>query len=195
MVDPSTNATDPTYPALHTLYANVTVLNNNLNWTVLAPYLNPEPNTVAPHDYTLLLFKQPKAQLVIPSEYSSFLPLNTSNLFTRVAFPLLNFIQDTGLGQPVAGNYFLEGLTITNTTSSSAVPYPTSTGIVRNSTATATATGTGVPTGTGSFTTTARSTSTATSTSPPVTGQAFVSGANLGSVFLGLGAVVGALMI
>src|SRR4051812_7755858 len=81
MVDPSTNTTDPYYPALHTLYANVTASNGDLSWTVLAPYINPEPTAGAPHNYTMLLFEQPSDDFVVPSEFSSFLPLNLSNLY------------------------------------------------------------------------------------------------------------------
>ncbi|OKL58022.1 hypothetical protein UA08_06845 [Talaromyces atroroseus] len=191
MVDPNTNTTDPTYPALHTLYANVTASNGDLSWTVLAPYINPEPTAGAPHNYTMLLFEQPSAQFMVPSKFSSFLPLNLSNLYAREGFPVLDFIHDTGLGEPVAANWFQESATGTST-SSSAVPSvsicsviptssPSGTGVVRNPTATAT----------GIFSSGAI-TSTATSISPPVAGDAVVSSANTGNVLIGLGAVFGA---
>ncbi|RAO73202.1 uncharacterized protein BHQ10_009214 [Talaromyces amestolkiae] len=61
MVDPSTNATDPTYPALHTIYANVTADGAD-KWAVLAPYINPEPTPGPAHNYSFLLFEQPQAQ-------------------------------------------------------------------------------------------------------------------------------------
>ncbi|KAK9364365.1 hypothetical protein V1509DRAFT_613530, partial [Lipomyces kononenkoae] len=190
MVDPSVNPTDPTYPALHTLYANVTSSNGNVNWNVVAPFINPLPDTVAPHDYTLLLFNQPKAQLVIPSKYSPYMPLNFSDPYPREAFPLLDFIHDTQLGEPVAGNWFREGLPSTNTSSSNAVSYPSGTDVVGNSTATdtATATATGI-------TTTGQNTSTPTGTSPPVSGQAVIIDTSLRNVLLGISTVVVTLML
>lgn len=205
MVDPSTNATDPTYPALHTLYVNVTA-DGAEDWTVLAPYINPEPTPGPAHNYSFLLFEQPQAQFAVPSEYASFLPLNLSNLYARVGFPLLDFINDTGLGKPIAGNWFQESAVTTNSTSSSAMPSrsvsicsvtstpsASATGIVKNSTATS-----AIATGTVSIpwkyptTSTSTGTGTSTATSPTFTGQASVGSPRIRDVVLGLGVVAGA---
>ncbi|QGA22269.1 hypothetical protein EYB26_009985 [Talaromyces marneffei] len=205
MVDPSTNATDPTYPALHTLYVNVTA-DGAEGWTILAPYINPEPTSGPAHNYSLLLFEQPQAHFEVPSEYASFLPLNLSNLYTRVGFPFLDFINDTGLGKPVAGNWFRESAVTINSTSSSAMPSrsvslrsvtstpsASATSIIRNSTATSMLT-----TGTVSIpwkyptTSTSAGTGTTTATNPAYTGQAFVSSPGIRDVVLGLGIVAGA---
>lgn len=202
MVDPSTNATDPTYPALHTLYANVTADGAN-KWTVLAPYINPEPTPGPAHNYSFLLFEQPQAQFEVPLEYASFLPLNLSNLYNRVGFPLLEFINDAGIGKPVAGNWFQEGAVAINSTSSSAIPSrsvsvcsvtPTpsssATGIVKTSTATATGT-ISIPL---VYSTTSTSTGTGTSTasSSAYTGQASANDPRIRDVVIGLGVIIGA---
>lgn len=202
MVDPSTNATDPIYPALHTIYANVTADGAD-KWAVLAPYINPEPTPGPAHNYSFFLFEQPQAQFEVPLEYASFLPLNLSNLYNRVAFPFLDFINDTGLGKPIAGNWFQEGAITTNSTSSSAIPSrsvsvcsvtPTpsssATGIVKNFTATATGT-LSIPKG---YSTTSTSTGTGTSTAtiPAYTGQASTSNPRMRDVVIGLGVIAGA---
>lgn len=202
MVDPSTNATDPTYPALHTLYVNVTA-DGAEDWTVLAPYINPEPTPGPAHNYSFLLFEQPQAQFQVPSKYASFLPLNLSNLYARVDFPLLDFINDTGLGKPVAGNWFRESVVTTNSTSSSAIPNrsvsvcsvtstpsASATGIVKNSTAIATGT-VSIP---WKYPTTSTSTGigTSTATSPAYTGQAYTSNPRIRDVVLALVVVAGA---
>lgn len=202
MVDPSTNATDPTYPALHTLYVNVTA-DGAEDWTVLAPYINPEPTPGPAHNYSFLLFEQPQAQFQVPSEYASFLPLNLSNIYARLGFPFLDFINDTGLGKPVAGNWFRESGVITSNTSSSAIPSrsvsvcsltstssASATSIVKNSTA--------IANGTASIpwkyptTSTSTGTGTITATSPAYTGQAPASNPRIRDVVLGLGVVAGA---
>lgn len=202
MVDPSTNATDPTYPALHTIYADVPADGAD-DWTVLAPYINPEPTHGPAHNYSFLLFKQPQAQFQVPSKHASSLPLNLSNLYARLGFPFLDFINDTGLGKPVAGNWFRESAFTTNSTSSSAIPSrsvsicsvtstssTSVTGIVKNYTA--------IETGTVSIpwkhptTPTSTGTGTSTATSPAYTGQAPVNNPRIRDVFLGLGVVAGA---
>ncbi|PCG92662.1 Phosphatidylethanolamine-binding protein PEBP [Penicillium occitanis (nom. inval.)] len=202
MVDPSTNARDPTYPALHTIYANVTADGAD-DWTVLAPYINPEPTPGPAHNYSFLLFEQPQAQFQVPLEYASFLPLNLSNIYARLGFPFLDFVNNTGLGKPVAGNWFRESAVTTNSTSSSAIPSrsvsicsvtstssASVTGIVKNSTAIATGT---VSTPWEYLTTpTSTGTGTSTATSPAYTGHAPVNNARIREVFLGLGVVAGA---
>jgi hypothetical protein len=42
----------------------------------------------------------------VPAEYRKFMPKNLSNPLNRADFPLEEFVQRTGLGEPVAGNYF-----------------------------------------------------------------------------------------
>ena len=61
-----------------------------------------------PHSYTLLLFKQPKI-FTVPSIFHVFLPLNISDPLNRVNFPVVDFAKETGLGNPIAANYFEEG--------------------------------------------------------------------------------------
>lgn len=202
MVDPSVNASDPTHPALHTIYANITA-DGAKDWTVLAPYINPKPSAGPAHNYSFLLFNQPQTQFQVPSQYASFMPLNLSNLLTRVDFPLLGFINDTGLGKPVAGNWFRESAVTTSSASSSPIPIrsvsicsvtPTPsasvTSIVKSSTALVTGTVSILP----NYPTTSTSsvTGTSTATSPAFTGQASASNPRIRDIVLGLGVVVGA---
>lgn len=137
MVDPSYNKTVPTNTALHTIEGNLTASrplharqSNNSEATALvsssppiAPYAGPQPPKDDPsHNYTLLLFSQPK-DFTIPAKYGSWLPLNLSNIYTRVNFPVVDFVRDTGLGKPVAATYFEVNLTSGSaTTTGSATP-------------------------------------------------------------------------
>lgn len=175
MIDPDTNSTDPYSPALHTMYANVTASQGNVTWDVIVAFINPTPDTVAPHHYTMLLFNQPGTEFVVLEQYLSYMPLDYSDPMARENFPILDFIRDAKLGEPVAGTYFLEGES--TTASSNAIPDASATGVPRNATATST------------------SNTASTSTSPPVVAQAAVSSASLGALFLGLTAVLGAMVL
>ncbi|KAJ5947359.1 PEBP-like protein [Penicillium verhagenii] len=104
MVDPGTNTTDPTSVALHTIVTNLTVANSSSGNT-LAQYIAPEPSGTAPHNYTLLLFKQP-SNFTVASIYDPYLALNLTDVYNRVNFPLRPFINSTGLEEPVAANCF-----------------------------------------------------------------------------------------
>ena len=126
MVDPSYNATDPTNTVLHTIIGNLTISRprNNTDWDSdavtlalksaqppIAPYIGPEPQPNQPsHNYTLMVFSQPK-NFKIPGKYNSWLPLNLSDVYTRVNFPVVDFVRETKLGQPVAATYFRLNLT------------------------------------------------------------------------------------
>lgn len=128
MVDPSYNASVPTNVVLHTIVANITALSGgapihelvSASSPALAAYIGPQPPAGKPtHNYTLLVFAQPKG-FVVPTAFDSFLPLNLSNVYSRVNFPLLDFVKDGNLGNPVAANWFRLNLTSsTNSTASS----------------------------------------------------------------------------
>ncbi|KAJ5286686.1 hypothetical protein N7478_002372 [Penicillium angulare] len=121
MIDPDTNATDPLSVALHTIISNVST--SDSKGDVVAEYVAPMPQGTSPHNYTLLLFSQPD-NFNIPSTYDSYLPLNLSNVLNRVNLPLRPFMNDTGLYNLVAANWFREGAnsSATATTSGSATP-------------------------------------------------------------------------
>ena len=120
MVDPDYNATVPTNTVLHYLLPGLRSENSstrigNLTFTPLtsrhaplAAYIGPQPTSTRPHSYTLLLFAQPK-NFTVPPRFDAFLPLNTSDPLNRVNFPVVDFVKETGLGSPVAANYFEEG--------------------------------------------------------------------------------------
>ncbi|KAJ5536731.1 PEBP-like protein [Penicillium frequentans] len=126
MVDPDTNTTDPTSVALHTIVTNLTLANSS-SGNILAEYVAPEPSGTAPHNYTFLLFKQP-SNFTVASIYDPYFPLNLSDVWNRVNFPLPQFLNSTGLDQPVAANWFQEkSESNSTTTSASATATTTST--------------------------------------------------------------------
>lgn len=125
MVDPDTNTTDPASVALHTIVTNLTLANSS-SGDILAKYVAPEPSGTAPHNYTLLLFKQP-SNFTVASIYDPYFPLNLSDVWNRVNFPLPQFLNSTGLGKPVAANWFQEKSESTSATTSTGTATATST--------------------------------------------------------------------
>ncbi|KAJ5088372.1 PEBP-like protein [Penicillium angulare] len=122
MIDPDTNATDPLSVALHTIISNVSASDSKEH--VVAKYVAPMPQGTSPHNYTLLLFSQPES-FTIPSMYDSYLPLNLSNVLNRVNLPLRSFLNDTGLHDLVAANWFREGANTSTTATTSGSTTPT----------------------------------------------------------------------
>lgn len=131
MIDPDYNKTVPTSVVLHTIVGNLTASPHPFNASnqttkpgvnspafntsfvplhtsspALAPYIHPLPQPGQPtHNYTLLLFRQP-FDFSVPAAFQSFLPLNLSNVYTRTNFPLLDFVRESGLRQPIASSWF-----------------------------------------------------------------------------------------
>lgn len=122
MVDPDINTTNPFSVGLHTIISDFSTSNSSQH--VWAEYVAPEPQGSSPHNYTLLLFKQPN-NFTIPSRYDSWLPLNMSDVYTRLNFPLQSFLNQTGLDKPLAANWFREGASAEATTTSSGIATPT----------------------------------------------------------------------
>ncbi|KAL4912110.1 phosphatidylethanolamine-binding protein [Aspergillus aurantiobrunneus] len=119
MVDPTTpNGSISTLHALETnLHLDVELttgedqlyskLHGDPQNAPLAPYMGPNPPPGSPdHKYVQLLFKQPEEDFSIPGKYAHFLPQIPTS---RLGFPLEQFVNETGLGEPVAGLYFEEG--------------------------------------------------------------------------------------
>ncbi|GKZ67914.1 hypothetical protein AnigIFM50267_002469 [Aspergillus niger] len=105
MVDPDYNKTTPPSVILHTVVANLTTaVNSSSDANVLASYIAPTP-TSGTHNYTLFLFDQP-SNFSIPSRYESFMLTVKGTPVNRVNLPLVSFLNQTGLGSPVAANYF-----------------------------------------------------------------------------------------
>ena len=132
MVDPDINTTNPTYVGLHTAVANLSLHDDSSSRTI-AKYIAPMPDGSSPHNYTLLLFKQPEDFSISPS-FNSYFAFNPRNVLNRVNFPLQQFIAQTGLGKPVAANWFQEASTSTSAGSAVFCPFPASTVAITDST-------------------------------------------------------------
>lgn len=124
MVDPGVYNNTGTIDALHyiqtdlrlpspllssdiiTIHTNTTFYPLRSHKAALAPYIAPDLTVgEAVHKYTQLLFRQPE-KFTVPEEYKKFMPRNLKNPLNRAGFPLGEFVDRTGLGEPVAGNYF-----------------------------------------------------------------------------------------
>ncbi|ORY62534.1 phosphatidylethanolamine-binding protein [Pseudomassariella vexata] len=116
MVDPDVFYLNVTYTFLHWLSQDLAIgdhssfprfpfilTNTSAN---LAEYISPGPQAGDTHRYVYLLFNQPKGFNITDAPYDT-------DVYTRLSFNLPSFIQENGLGDPVAGNYFLA----TNTSS------------------------------------------------------------------------------
>ncbi|RAH76532.1 PEBP-like protein, partial [Aspergillus japonicus CBS 114.51] len=116
MVDPSLNDNSGATDALHmvqtdlylvpapTTVDGVTFYQLTASCDPLAAYLTPNPLIGTEiHYFTQLLFEQP-SNLEIPAKYAWYW---ADTVLNRVNFPLQEFVDDVGFGEPVAANYFL----------------------------------------------------------------------------------------
>ncbi|KAK6539152.1 hypothetical protein TWF694_009396 [Orbilia ellipsospora] len=71
----------------------------------IAPYRGPAPPSQAPHRYTLMLFLQPNEDFSLPPSFKKYQGGNDRRFFNTT-----KFIEAAGLGDPIAGNYFLSGV-------------------------------------------------------------------------------------
>ncbi|RAK78820.1 mitochondrial 54S ribosomal protein mL38 [Aspergillus fijiensis CBS 313.89] len=118
MVDPDWNKTTPPSVIVHTVVANLTTaVNSTSDANVLASYIAPQPKS-GTHNYTLFLFDQP-ANFSVPSRYESFMQTTAETPLNRLNLPLESFLNQTGLGKPVAANYFRVTAASNDTSSSS----------------------------------------------------------------------------
>ncbi|KGO75522.1 Phosphatidylethanolamine-binding protein PEBP [Penicillium italicum] len=125
MVDPDWNKTSPPSVIVHTVVANLTTnVNSTGNEKVIATYIAPQPKS-GTHNYTLLLFNQP-SNFSVPVHYESFMETTDQTPLNRLNLPLESFINQTGLGAPVAANYFR--VTASNSTSTGTTTTTTSSG-------------------------------------------------------------------
>lgn len=114
MVDPDLNATHPASVGLHQLTANVTTAGTDHAASV-ARYIEPMPPGAAAHNYTFLLFEQPR-NFTLPTKYSAFFKTTDESPKNRLNFPLDSFLVETGLGKPVAANWFRQSAVTTTAT-------------------------------------------------------------------------------
>lgn len=107
---PGANATAPRQTLLHWFAPNVTSTTDAKNTmstfkasTGGAPYLQPSPPVGdIPHRYVVLLFAQPRNFSV--AAFGSINP--PANTTARMGFNVTTFIRLTGLGAPLAANFF-----------------------------------------------------------------------------------------
>ena len=90
-----------------------------------APYFGPAPPSGQTHRYVELLFKQPTAEFQVPSDFQSFSP--PANVTARIGFDLNKFMQEAGLTDLVAANFFRvqNGTTSASGTSSGETSFTT----------------------------------------------------------------------
>lgn len=114
MVDPDLNSKHPTSVGLHQLTVNVTT-NGTDHAAHVARYIEPMPPGPLAHNYTFLLFEQPR-NFTLPTKYSDFFKTTDDSPKNRLNFRLDSFVNDTGLGKPVAANWFRQNATGTHAT-------------------------------------------------------------------------------
>jgi hypothetical protein len=86
------------------------------NKTEVAPYFPPGPPVGQTHTYGLFLYTE-TPNFAIPADYVPFFKNLSASVFNRVGFNLTKFVDETGLGVPVASDWFLVGTPNTTTTS------------------------------------------------------------------------------
>jgi Phosphatidylethanolamine-binding protein len=114
----------------------------------IAPYYPPGPPANQTHTYALYLYDEP-ATFSVPADYVPYFNNLTASVYNRVGFNLTDFAERSGLGEPVAANWYLISNTTTATASSSgAVTTASSTGTAASaSSSAASAAGKGVEMG------------------------------------------------
>lgn len=123
MIDPDWNKTTPPSVIVHTVVANLTTaVNSSSAANVLASYIAPAPRS-GTHNYTLFLFNQ-STNFSIPNRYESFMLTDDDTPMNRLNLPLVGFLNQTGLGSPVAANYFRVTAASNDTSTSSDRPGP-----------------------------------------------------------------------
>ncbi|GMF95815.1 unnamed protein product [Aspergillus oryzae] len=138
MIDPDWNKTTPPSVIVHTVVANLTTaVNSSSAANVLASYIAPAPRS-GTHNYTLFLFNQ-STDFSIPNRYESFMLTDDGTPMNRLNLPLVSFLNQTGLGSPVAANYFRVTAASNDTSTSSDRSGPsTSTGAAASETSSGT---------------------------------------------------------
>ncbi|EKV06015.1 Phosphatidylethanolamine-binding protein PEBP [Penicillium digitatum] len=136
MVDPDWNQTTPPSVIVHTVVANLTrSINSSSKENVIATYVAPQPKS-GTHNYTLFLFNQP-SNFNMPVYYESFMETTDQTPINRLNLPLESFINQTGLGTPVAANYFR--VMARNGTSTGTISTGATTGTITTGTTTSSA--------------------------------------------------------
>lgn len=98
-------------PGLSFPNATTTVLTSQS--AAIAPYFPPGPPAGQTHTYALFLYDEPP-NFTIPADYVPIFKNLTASVYNRVGFNLTEFVDQTGLGNPLAADWFL----VSNTTAS-----------------------------------------------------------------------------
>ena len=117
------NATELTFDAVAT----------GASSAVGAEYIPPTPpGGSGPHRYTFVLFEQP-SMWTIPAAFSTINP--PADTSARIGFNLVDFVSQSGLGEPIAANYLrvLNG-TAAETSSAETMTYAAATSMMSSST-------------------------------------------------------------
>ncbi|XTI91663.1 hypothetical protein V2W45_1513045 [Cenococcum geophilum] len=72
----------------------------------IAPYFPPGPPPSQTHTYGVFLYNEP-TNFAVPANYIPFFNNLTTSVLNRVGFNLTNFVDEAGLGAPVAADWFL----------------------------------------------------------------------------------------
>lgn len=162
MIDQDVPRNDTKVNLLHWLQPNLVATSEALSFVevvdggstaVGAEYIPPTPpGGSGPHAYTFLLFAQP-SQWTIPAAYVTINP--PADTSARIDFDVVDFVSQSGLGEPLAANYLrvLNG-TGAETTSAASMTYAAATSMMSISAASeATASMSTASSGAGSATT------------------------------------------
>lgn len=98
-------------PGLSFPNATTTALTSHSD--AIAPYFPPGPPAGQTHTYALFLYDEPP-NFTIPADYVPIFNNLTASVYNRVGFNLTEFVEQTGLGDPLAADWFLAS----NTTAS-----------------------------------------------------------------------------
>jgi hypothetical protein len=123
----ATGSTESNTTLLHWILPGLSSPNGTTTLTshegAIAPYFPPGPPPGQTHTYGVFLYSEP-ADFAVPTDYIPFFNNLTASVYNRVGFNLTNFVAETGLGAPVAADWFL--VSTPNATASSATVSATS---------------------------------------------------------------------
>jgi phosphatidylethanolamine-binding protein len=113
MLDFSVSLNGPTGPnttLLHWIVAGLSSPNGTTTLTThqgeIASYFPPGPPPGQTHTYGIFLYPEP-AKFAIPADFVPFFANLSASPFNRIGFNLTHFVEETGLGKPVAADWFL----------------------------------------------------------------------------------------
>lgn len=93
--------------------ANLSALQSDQ--AAIAAYFPPGPPANQTHTYAFYLYNEP-ASFSVPASYAAYFKNLTVSVYNRIGFNLTDFTEKSGLGEPVAANWYM----ISNTTAATA---------------------------------------------------------------------------